>query len=104
MSEASGPRPWFRVRDTGTGYTPVSWQGWLVTLIFVLVVAASVQLVIPEGSRAAAAFPWIASARRALGLSSQGLGLGGAILTIGSELAVFLAIAWWTSRPVKPLD
>ncbi len=101
MSEAPQSTRWFKPRDTGTGFTPVSWQGWLVTLVFCLTIAATVQLVIPEGS---AALPWIVSARHAVGLSAQGLGLVGAVLSIGSELAVFFLVAWWTSRPTKRLD
>ena len=27
--------PWFRRRRTGLGWRPVSWQGWLVTLVAV---------------------------------------------------------------------
>lgn len=104
MSEAFGPRPWFKLRETGTGYSPASWQGWLVTVIFCLIIVATVQLVIPQGTGARPAFPWAVVARHALGLSPEGLGVVGAVLAIGSELAIFLAIAWWTSRPVKPLD
>jgi hypothetical protein len=29
---------WFRRRESGLGWTPVSWQGWLVTLLGVVVV------------------------------------------------------------------
>jgi hypothetical protein len=24
-------RPWFRARESGLGWTPITWQGWLVT-------------------------------------------------------------------------
>lgn len=27
---------WFRAKDYGWGWYPVTWQGWLVTLLFVL--------------------------------------------------------------------
>ena len=101
MSEAPQPRPWFKPRDTGTGWTPVTWQGWLITAAFCLLIVATVQLVIPEGS---GALIWTVSARRALGLSTAGLGLVGAVLAIGSELGAFLVVAWWTSRPMKPFD
>jgi hypothetical protein len=29
---AMSPRSWFRVRGNGLGWTPVTWQGWLVTV------------------------------------------------------------------------
>ena len=25
-------RPWFRARASGLGWTPVTWEGWLVTI------------------------------------------------------------------------
>ena len=25
-------RPWFRARVSGLGWTPITWEGWLVTL------------------------------------------------------------------------
>tara|TARA_R110000824_G_scaffold401771_1_gene615364 strand:- start:70955 stop:71281 length:327 start_codon:yes stop_codon:yes gene_type:complete len=28
--------PWFKARNYGWGWVPVTWQGWLITLIFVL--------------------------------------------------------------------
>jgi hypothetical protein len=26
-------RPWFRKRTVGFGWTPATWQGWLVTIL-----------------------------------------------------------------------
>jgi hypothetical protein len=26
-------RPWFRARESGLGWTPVTWEGWLATII-----------------------------------------------------------------------
>jgi len=26
-------RPWFRARSSGLGWTPVTWEGWLVTFL-----------------------------------------------------------------------
>ncbi|HEY5105256.1 MAG TPA: hypothetical protein VII73_00645 [Caulobacteraceae bacterium] len=25
--------PWFRTRASGLGWTPITWQGWLVTVL-----------------------------------------------------------------------
>ncbi|HEY2659979.1 MAG TPA: hypothetical protein VGI79_09680 [Caulobacteraceae bacterium] len=33
--------PWFRVRANGLGWTPITWEGWLVTLIGALVFVAA---------------------------------------------------------------
>jgi hypothetical protein len=32
--------PWFRARASGLGWTPVTWQGWVVTILSALVVMA----------------------------------------------------------------
>ncbi len=26
-------RPWFRARASGLGWTPATWEGWLVTIL-----------------------------------------------------------------------
>jgi hypothetical protein len=31
------PRPWFRTRSSGLGWTPITWEGWLVTLGLVVI-------------------------------------------------------------------
>jgi hypothetical protein len=34
--------PWFRPKDFGTGYTPNTWQGWLITFgVIVLFLAGT---------------------------------------------------------------
>jgi hypothetical protein len=39
-------RPWFRARASGLGWTPITWEGWLVTLLSAAVaVALSVAVV-----------------------------------------------------------
>lgn len=35
------PRPWFRVRESGLGWTPITWEGWLITLVPMLLVLAA---------------------------------------------------------------
>jgi len=32
--------PWFRARASGLGWTPITWQGWLVTVGGALIVMA----------------------------------------------------------------
>ncbi len=36
MTEAK-KKLWFRAKSFGWGWVPISWQGWLVTLVYVLV-------------------------------------------------------------------
>jgi hypothetical protein len=39
-------RPWFRARPSGLGWTPITWEGWLITLVpMVLILAANLLLV-----------------------------------------------------------
>ncbi|HVP84719.1 MAG TPA: hypothetical protein VMS78_08365 [Rhizomicrobium sp.] len=39
------PKPsWFRERTFGYGYGPASWQGWLVTAIFLILVIGTPKL------------------------------------------------------------
>ncbi|MDB5264536.1 MAG: hypothetical protein JWN64_107 [Parcubacteria group bacterium] len=40
----SQKRLWFRAKDYGWGWVPVTWQGWLITLIFGFLYAGSVIL------------------------------------------------------------
>ena len=45
MSTTSRPRspssrPWFRAKLYGWGWTPVTWQGWLATLLMTAILAA----------------------------------------------------------------
>lgn len=42
-------RLWFKRKLYGWGWTPVTWEGWLVTLVYVLLVIAAA-LTIDEGS------------------------------------------------------
>ena len=39
-------RPWFRTRSSGLGWTPITWEGWLITLVpMVLVLAVNLWMV-----------------------------------------------------------
>jgi hypothetical protein len=33
-------QPWFRTRSSGLGWTPITWQGWLVTILSCLIFLA----------------------------------------------------------------
>ena len=35
------PRPWFGQRRVGWGLRPISWQGWLLTVLYLLVAFAA---------------------------------------------------------------
>jgi hypothetical protein len=38
-------KPWFRRKTVGLGWRPVTWQGWLITLVAVAAVTAAIHLV-----------------------------------------------------------
>jgi ABC-2 type transport system ATP-binding protein len=44
-------RPWFRRRSMGFGWQPVAWEGWLVTLVAVALVAGALTLVHSSSAR-----------------------------------------------------
>lgn len=37
-------KPWFRPKKFGYGWTPVTWQGWVVTIILALIIVGSIVL------------------------------------------------------------
>jgi hypothetical protein len=49
---------WFRPKTYGYGATPTTWQGWAVTAVAVIVIAAAAMLIPNYGGRSASA--WIA--------------------------------------------
>jgi hypothetical protein len=104
VSDAQEARPWFRPKDTGSGWTPATWQGWLVLAVFIVVFAATMQLVVPESPREIAEWPWLATVHQDLGVPVTGLGLSGSLAALGLEIAAFVLITWWKSRPLKPMD
>lgn len=38
--------PWFSERQIGWGWAPITWQGWVVTLILVLIIVLDTQYLI----------------------------------------------------------
>jgi hypothetical protein len=41
MEVTTMPRPWFGQRRVGWGLRPISWQGWLLTVLYLLVAFAA---------------------------------------------------------------
>jgi hypothetical protein len=104
MSDVHEPRPWFRPKTIGPGWTPITWQSWLITLVFVVVIAGTVQMIMPQDMGLSARWPWLVAVRRDLRVPDVGLGPVGGVVAVGLEIAFFLAVAWWTSRTARPLD
>ena len=38
----SGNRDWFRRKHVGYGFTPQTWQGWLITFLPIIIIIAIV--------------------------------------------------------------
>ena len=55
-------RYWFRPKRYGYGATPVTWEGWLATLAFTVIVAGSVILVTARPPTLATWLFWVALA------------------------------------------
>jgi hypothetical protein len=45
-----GDKPWFKVRANGLGWAPITWQGWLITILSAaLVMVANVAFILHLG-------------------------------------------------------
>lgn len=42
-------KPWFGAKRFGFGASPVSWEGWAVTVLWVVLTAGSARLLAPYG-------------------------------------------------------
>jgi hypothetical protein len=38
-------KPWFRRRRIGVGWQPVSWQGWVITIVIALAVTGAIHAI-----------------------------------------------------------
>jgi hypothetical protein len=47
-------KPWFRRRRVGVGWRPVTWEGWLITLVAVALVVGVLTLL-----HTSAGVPWL---------------------------------------------
>jgi hypothetical protein len=96
MSDLGGGRAWFRPRTYGVGATPVSWQGWLVTLAFAVLVFATVSAGAPWREGPAAVWAYLQTHHH-IGfdeLWSQHRAAGVAVIL---EVAGFIALTRWKS-------
>jgi hypothetical protein len=44
MADRPGPRAWFGRKRFGWGLRPVSWQGWLITVVYLIAAYAAARL------------------------------------------------------------
>jgi hypothetical protein len=38
-------KPWFRPKQSGLGFTPQTWQGWVITVVVVVALVVVVRIV-----------------------------------------------------------
>ena len=69
MSERAPRRPWFGRKRVGWGMRPVSWQGWLLTVVYMIVIYAAARLL---------------AARH----------IGAFFATLAVVTAIYIAVAW----------
>lgn len=105
MSEPSAGRPWFRPKDFGYGATPVTWEGWLATILFVLLVLATTALGDPRGAASPRSVHVLLALKAMLGLTDVRLGIVQMLSIIAAEFIAFIAFARWkTSGPWRWRD
>ncbi|MHB8585349.1 MAG: hypothetical protein ACYDDF_05880 [Thermoplasmatota archaeon] len=68
-------KAWFGPKRSGLGFLPVTWQGWVILVLFVAVLTA----VVVDGQRAGTPRIWMA----------------GEIVVLA---ATFLAVAFWSGK------
>jgi hypothetical protein len=104
MSEQGGDQgAWFRRRRFGYGYSVASWQGVLATVVFVAILLVTVFAGDPNTARPSS-LPVFLRMKTMLGLGDTHLPVPVMLVLILTEIAAFLGLIWWTSRPVKSLD
>lgn len=86
-------RPWFEPKDFGGGATPSTWEGWLATLVFVVLVCLSVSFVDPRPN----GIPAMLGLRQLPGLHHLVLGANGSIAVVVVESLAFTLFARWKS-------
>jgi hypothetical protein len=54
--EAHSQKLWFKRKTYGWGWTPVTWQGWLATLVYVVLLVACGAILDPNATSTDVAF------------------------------------------------
>ena len=103
MSDEGGEGVWFRRRRYGLGYSASTWQGGVMTLVFVIILLVTVFAGDPNTARPSSV-PTFLKVKAAMGLSGAHLSLPVMLALILGEVGAFLLMIWWKSRTLKPLD
>jgi uncharacterized membrane protein YtjA (UPF0391 family) len=90
-------RPWFRPRRFGYGWTPITWEGWLATLLFVALIFATTALGDPRGASGPQSVHLLLAMKAFLGLAGTRLGIAQMLSIIAAEVVAFLVFTRWKS-------
>lgn len=96
MKDSTERKCWFKRRRYGYGWTPVTWQGWLVVMLFLVVVVSSAVVLLEETPRNTfSPESWIFLAFFA----------GATIVAVGISMAKGPKPRWrWGSKPTDNPD
>ena len=95
-------RYWFRPRTFGIGATPITWEGWVLTLGFVVLLLLTVSYDAPwaQGPRAVLAY---LHTRHHLPFHTLWPDHAPAVIAVVAEVVGFVALVRWkTSGPWLP--
>jgi hypothetical protein len=104
MSDGFEPEPWFRAKAYGYGWVPASWQGWLVTMAFMVLILATAMLFSPATHGTPQAMAMVHSIRHATGVDTLTLNPFLFYGLLAVEAVAFILVARALSRPIRPLD
>jgi hypothetical protein len=96
-------KPWFRRKAIGYGFTPISWEGWLVTLGLLLVVLATMALLGDPPADEPRVAAWATGWRGRLGLSGVHLPYFVRLVLVIAEGIAFWALVRSRMRRDPPL-
>ncbi|HZZ67900.1 MAG TPA: hypothetical protein VFE18_06985 [Phenylobacterium sp.] len=104
MSDGFEPQPWFRAKAYGYGWVPASWQGWLVTVAFMVLIIATSVLFSPADHGTPQAVALVLELRRKVGVDTLTPNPFMFYALMAFEALAFILVARALSRPIKPLD
>lgn len=84
-------KAWFRPKESGFGAEPASWEGWVLTLAFCLLIGVTLSLGL-LGAHTLLHLTWHTHAA-----SPPPQRQLGAYLAVGAETLAFLVVARWKS-------
>ena len=91
MSDFDEQRPWFRRRALGSG-APITWEGWVATILMVLLVLGTTALADPRDAAGPNSVILLGHVKALLRLTQVRLGLAQILGLIFAEIVVFAVL------------